>query len=424
VYDENLHMTNGIGKGFPEPEIPVDDAWKQMKLLLDAEVPNSSFSSSAEKMKGGMGHFLNSFLIFLGVAGILACVILYLNNNSNKSEESTDYKIPVPDGVSAILQNADSILLLQKDHLHLKSSTLVKTEPKRKNPGESKSESLQTPGIIIPISEKKVSHLYSGDDIGMKLFGSTKIIKKDSQKSRDFKPRARQKQGINKHTTLGISQKTGRNEFWGNFHFGLQWGIPLPLQGTDYYFSGNGGRSVPYLYLLPGVWLSHRSNKSEIMLQINPFFQNFTGSREIASTELRNGNNQDTLSLIKKQTTYLHKTFGSEVGLQYKYALSRTITIGAGVGYIRQSKALLQYQVAKMADGVILTDSLYRIGKSSPEWDYLKSGFFTGKLEMAWTLKKFEIGANVTVPFTEFSRLSGLHIKPLNGQMFLRLKIR
>jgi len=39
MYDDNLHITPKPEKGFPQPEIPADEAWDKMAGLLDAQMP-------------------------------------------------------------------------------------------------------------------------------------------------------------------------------------------------------------------------------------------------------------------------------------------------------------------------------------------------------------------------------------------------
>ena len=211
------------------------------------------------------------------------------------------------------------------------------------------------------------------------------------------------------------------NEIGNNLHFGLQWNITLPLQGTNNYFTGTNGKSQPYYLLIPGVWVSRFFNREqEIMLQTTPTHQYFTGNKTL-DTSIVGGLPGDLSGVII--STNLSKTISVATGLQYNYYINAKWEIGAGIFYNWQYNALLNKQVINRFDGSVISDSLYGIVRSSADWQYLSSSFITAKLEFAYRFNKFQAGCSVLVPFSSLSSNKDNSIRPINGQLFFRWRI-
>ncbi len=522
MHDDNLHINNNPENDFPQPEIPVDQAWGQMKTRLDAEMPASNSGSSSGNMMGAGGHFLNTALIVLGIGGILALSILILTKKDDVKKTSIEVeienKIVISDSLSRCFNVADSnqklspnkagsdkpivvIKIEEENKLQEKndlsssvnknqnrnidvkkdletlpksflgelknpheSSTIGKTlksdNPADTRTGEEKNSSRNreimenetvkfydsidfkevvagnSPVVKIEIPQSTVATANSGDE-KVTISGSGDEKETKSAFSSEVKNGAipvnendkpsESKPGTNAQTTFPTGKandKTGKNEFLKTSHFGLMWNLPIPLQGTDFYFSGYKGTSQPYMTLIPAIWAGHRFNKHEILLKLNPYLQYFTGNSELSSTTSKDTTGVDTLFLMFNKTTYLHKTFGWGVGIRYNYEITPSFIIGTGVEYNFQSKALQREKITIQSTGQIVSDSLYGIQKSSDGWNYLNSGFIAGTFEVAWRKELFDLGACFTVPVTNLSSAPGLSVKPLNGQLFFRLKIR
>jgi hypothetical protein len=81
VHEDNLHIIPDPQKGFPAPEIPADEAWNKMALLLAAEVPPTEANDqTSSKLSGkqqairhiaGNSHIWGIALIGVGLAGAL-----------------------------------------------------------------------------------------------------------------------------------------------------------------------------------------------------------------------------------------------------------------------------------------------------------------------------------------------------------------
>jgi hypothetical protein len=100
MYDENLHITPDPKKGFPQPDVPADEAWNKMAGLLDAEMPASPSDQappSKPPTKPSSGGLFVGSLNFWGIiAGVVAVVglltwgIFKLNNQPETASKVHD----------------------------------------------------------------------------------------------------------------------------------------------------------------------------------------------------------------------------------------------------------------------------------------------------------------------------------------------
>lgn len=123
------------------------------------------------------------------------------------------------------------------------------------------------------------------------------------------------------------------------------------------------------------------------MVSFSVLQQSFTGKKELSSLV-------DTVNYFTKRTSVL-KTFGLGAGLQYNGAITPTFTIGAGFNYNTQSKALLVIDSVSLIPGVPASRSVSVVNKPSDAPAYLKPSFITGKIELAYTNARFDVGINV-----------------------------
>lgn len=237
----------------------------------------------------------------------------------------------------------------------------------------------------------------------------------------DQKPKAGKND--NQNSTEIINQKNEQQSggFFSHTHVGVQWNLPIPVQGTEYYFSGYKGNNEPYLILIPGIWLNYDAGKSEIMVQITPCSPTFTGKKALISiVAVHDSLPYDSLQTEYISTTYLYKTFGLGIRLQYNFEISHSFVIGAGINYTFLFKAL---EKTTLSIGQTETDSLFGTKKASNNWNYIQSGFLSGNIEAAWRIKKIDLGINFSFPLTNISSNNNLHIKPINAQVFIRWRI-
>ena len=207
-----------------------------------------------------------------------------------------------------------------------------------------------------------------------------------------------------------------------HIHFGPEWYITLPLQGTHHYFTGTNGKPEPYNLLIPALWINNVfKGNHEIMIQLAPARQYFAGNNTLVSVT-GPGSSADT-TLVKRNTDLI-KTGGMEAGLQYSYYLTPNLCVGAGISYYWQRKVLINRQTSRLSDGRVLSDSLYSVRKTSADGLYFNSSIWLGKMEMRYMFKKLHAGITVFIPITSLTALPRKNIRPVNGQLFLRWVIK
>jgi hypothetical protein len=205
-------------------------------------------------------------------------------------------------------------------------------------------------------------------------------------------------------------------------HYGVQWNINMPVYGFKEYFTGINGSSQPYNFLIPGLWISKIIGKkeNELLLMVKPEQQYFTGNKVVANFS----SPVSVLdSIMIRRNTIVIKTNSITAGLQYKYHLNDKWNIGGGLNFNWQYAALINQQTTRLSSGVLLSDSLYGIKKSSQDWKYFKSPFVTARLEAAYNLKKFAIGCAVYMPITSIFAASVNNSLIVNGHIFILWKI-
>lgn len=207
-----------------------------------------------------------------------------------------------------------------------------------------------------------------------------------------------------------------------HLNLGLQWNMSLPVYGTKNYFTGTNGNNQAYNILIPGLWISRSwENKHEILLQVKPVLNYFTGSKVLTDSS---GPEGPIDSSYVQKTRVLIKTSGAAAGLQYNYSFDDKWSVGISLEYHLQFSALVAYKTIKQSTGAVLADSIAGINKSSTDWQYIKSSFIAGSVGLAYRLNKFQAGAALVIPVTSPAASTGAQIRPLNGILFFRWWIR
>lgn len=229
-------------------------------------------------------------------------------------------------------------------------------------------------------------------------------------------------------TTNGLrnkwSDKAGNKKTGLHWQYGLHWKAAIPLYGFDHYFTGPNNRSQPYNLLLPGIWLSARSNdKHEVLLLVKPAewylfnnaaFRNDTGFQRIGV---------DTGRVVRNSR--LVKTGGWYAGLQYNFHINEKWMVGAGIGYHLRGRSLILQQTNRLFDKVRLSDSLYSVKNDTLTSKYLNRSIITGKFEIVYSLKSVDVGTTLLLPLTNmFTSQSKNQSRPLNVQLFVRWRIK
>lgn len=205
-------------------------------------------------------------------------------------------------------------------------------------------------------------------------------------------------------------------------NYGLQWNVALPLQGTKSYFTGTNGSSQPYIALIPDLWLSKQfGKKQELLLMVHLSNLYATGERPLASSK-------GQLSIIDTTTVtknlLLLKTSGFTAGLQYNFQVYKRWNIGAGLNYHFLNRALLTEKTTGVYTGSVLSEYTLLAEKNGSNWLYLNSSFVSGKIELSYYLGKIKIGGSLLIPLSDMSSVPGYSIRPVNGQLFLRWRLK
>lgn len=213
-------------------------------------------------------------------------------------------------------------------------------------------------------------------------------------------------------------------------HVGLEWNVALPFSNNALFKEVNA-KNRPLTILIPSLWVSRQlSTKSGLLLTFNPYSQYLlnkrstlqSGNYTLSATSATNINQPvNTVSLT--QSYSLAKVMGMEMGLQYVYSLNDKWSASAGVGNTWTRTALFNETLVKNTTEVI-KDSLYGVIKTDKDWQYISSGFLSGKIAVAYRFKQYQIGATISKPLSDVYEQSGSGHRPFNGQVFLRWRIK
>ncbi len=311
---------------------------------------------------------------------------------TEKSKKITAQIILPKDPVTQ--KTADAIVSTGNSLRQDTDAAKINPSPKQTATDRSQSDSVKT----ITVKENSIPVQLS-NDIG--LVDSTKAVSARSSNIR----RAR----IKNRNDLGIQ-------------FGLQWNINIPMYGFKEYAIGTNGNNQPYNFLVPGLWISKTigSNTNEISLLVKPEQQYLTGNKIIA-TSTGSVSGQDS-TMVRRNTVAI-KANGISAGLHYNYHLNDKWNIAGGFNFNWQHAALIKQQITRLSNGVLISDSLYGIKKSSPDWKYFQSTYVIAKLEASYNIKRFAIGSAIFMPITSIFAGSANRFRPVNVHIFIRVRI-
>lgn len=69
MHDKTLHTNPGLNSDFPIPDVPADDAWDSMKLLLDGTKPPTSAPPKNGVGNGMWWVYIFSLICLMGLVG-------------------------------------------------------------------------------------------------------------------------------------------------------------------------------------------------------------------------------------------------------------------------------------------------------------------------------------------------------------------
>lgn len=216
-----------------------------------------------------------------------------------------------------------------------------------------------------------------------------------------------------------------------SWQYGLHWKGALPLYETKNHFTGIDTRSQLYNPLIPGAWVSLTANgRHELMILIKPAEWYYYNKKDFRTDtgyalQLRPDSvvRYDTIHSVKGDR--LLKTGSWYGSLQYNFHFSEKFMIGAGIGYHLNAEGLVYRQTKQLTSDSLVADTLYNMKNDTARSRYLASSFVTGKLEMAYRFKAWDVGATLLMPLTNpFKDKSLNKSRPLNVQLFVRWRIK
>jgi hypothetical protein len=450
VHDENLHIEQHSRGKYPNPDIPADKAWSDMNLLLDAQLPQPDIPLQKGKMNWGSRGYWYSVMVITGITGSIVWYVLNSKNeHSVKQEKLTGtsqdsiqtlsqlpHDIPPSQDTPETVKYSDVILSTESEHVSGKNEYIL---------GEDQTASMK----VLPVSSGNqktgIDTSFTSENENIKLAkpkenfqqavpqkGDTTETVPESVESKEIKKRgASENDGsdfrennpdtVKTSVSKGTKKINGRR-FFENTHFGLQLNSALPLRGTEGYFLGPNGKTEIWRSLIPEIWINRKWGKHEIGLRFNPVSQTFTWNKFISSIEINFP--ADSMGNVNLKSTFQNKSFGISGGLIYSFEILPSFVTGLGVDCHAQTRSGIYYRITSGTYGLVSSETNFAgIGKSDNDW-ILHSVFFTGNLEMAWRQKQFDLGAAFKIPLTNLTDVPGSTLKPYNGVLFFRWKIR
>lgn len=198
-------------------------------------------------------------------------------------------------------------------------------------------------------------------------------------------------------------------------HIGLEWNAASSFKDTKYLLPGPDSTNKPYLFLIPGIWVSKDlDDKQSVTASFFVSQQYFAGNKLIKQT---------IDSTIKDlfYNTQMIKAVGINLSLQYNYQIFSNFAISGGLGYSKLNRALFQESRKNYAGEIFPTS---RLSLRNPDLgNFVQTNLMTFKTGLIFNPGRFQLGANLIVPITNVSATS-LPIRTLNCQISFRFRIK
>lgn len=439
-----MSETKNTNRQFPQPAFPAQDAWKQMKEMLNKEMP-------AQRKRR------YSFLWLFGVLIVGGIVLYSLHLGSFKEKLNDNVAVEKQNTAStAVQQRANNITA--KDNTVIDEDIAVNEVDETANTfAEIKENTIVHKSHKILSNIKKAKHskeffVANNNENGYESFTDIQKLKARFEKKSNTNvsnnshavvsilPNAKEETSENVKTTTEIKKpitsvaKIASNataitipkpKYDKALHYGLQWNILLP-QATSYL--DYKAKQQPLTVVVPEFWVSKAiSHKSELGIQLNPFSQYTINSNNVVETNkypvtIVQGSGQTT-TINYVQTRSLVKSMGIELTAKYTYNINKNLSASLGLGNNWVNAAVINDRIIGKGETAV-RDSLYGIAKSFKEWDYLKSSFLVGRFEALYQLKGFQLGIAFLKPLGNIYTFSNSNNNPVNGRLVLRWMIK
>lgn len=404
--NNNLNKRFFTEEDSPVPLIDTDMAWDNMHQKLEQEMP--------EKKKRRLFFWIPPFIgILFTVLLTGAAVIIWRG----------DYESPV----DAIKNDSSTVTTENKHRAGLLADTI--TSKQLSGLHTYKAKNIQQAFSKVPI-------LTANDQRGDKFYQKKKPKRKGYHLEKSSRPVTSVTEQEEKDGTLpfvfyqqivvtdSISVQTDRslpgvlfpsplrsesarkNAF--GVEGGVQWNIPVPFAGYNYYLKGTDGKDQIYRLLLPGVWLAVNKNRQRIIATVNPFV-----SAPMPVKDFGTG----MVPVNDSMQVYAHKRmikmFGYQAGVQYAYRITDRWWLGSGIDGNWWRKGLM---LVKPVDSFsFIKPFLYTVNSKTEE--KITNFQLSANIAMGYQYKDWEAVMQISTPFNKT-------IEGISSPVWLRLGVR
>jgi len=412
----------------PEPGTPVDEAWKQMQVLL---VKNNL--TVQEKKNKRRTILLVLLFLFISITGTIL-YSLHSHDHAIKivTAGSSNKKIQKPN-------NAEKSLIPDTTHQSIQPGIMDSVPPGNNKAGYLTGATSNN-NLRLPVAHhhtptnKNITEEQKSIPVNKEVNRDqpVEIKKDDKSKAENEAPAASQivqhkKQDIVPGTNDSIKNtqpafsknKPENNSNQVKFHYGIQWNINFSLKNNSNYFDAYNGGKQYYMWALPAVWAKMNITKKHgITFWFNPFSQQFAG-KQVVHVE-----KPFVASIEPDSVTSLIKSQGYHFGLNYEYNINTKITFAAGLGYSIQHNALYLEQAVASYLGNVLSESIQAVKKKDASFKYLNPTYLSWSSSLKYNFRKLSIGVGVTRPITNLSSNPDYNVRPLNGEFYLQYHLK
>jgi hypothetical protein len=367
----------------PIPVIPPDDAWAAMRQQLDRE--QTATGIIIPSLRNERPYWKNSlYILVAGIAGLFLVLMLHTprtspaTGNADLKSVSQSREIMVREIPAAINKEENSVV----------TPSIKKKKNKTKPAPETTTSEFSRLDETIVNGPELLAAAPNTNELIMEM-PTALMDSLQKRKKVDEKPEPKIR-----------------------INAGLQWQIPVPVNGTRYYFAGPDGDSEPYRLLLPSAWISIQQCRHRVLLGVNPFHQ-------VQLPDKRSFSWQD--SLMAFTTNNIVKTFGFGASLQYAYSIKNNWWLGVTAQGSWWKKALL---AQRAQDSNVVDVRFSTIGKGDRGWEKISSFQIKTGVELSYVHKRWSAGVETLLPFTStFSKPNNKQSTPLQVSILVRYQL-
>lgn len=424
--DKNIYNNK---EGFPKPGVSVDEAWNNMHELL----VKNNLTKTPEKEKRRWLVWLILFL-FTGLAGTIG----YVSMNKNASLSATKKNSSAVVGKTIDTRKESSNNNQQKDSIN---KTVIENDSEKYDNKNNLAEAYSLKAYHKTIVAEPSSKINTADKpVYTSAVNNSVDVKKDYEhvnknsfvndsanvtaKNNDSVLKTMSFNSIdsNLQANNAVSKKNKATAKTKKdiFHIGLQWNINFALNSNNNYFNAyRDNNKQYYMWLLPSAWASVNIGKHQsVSLTVNPFKQQFAGSKIVHVEK------PFIQSVEPDVITRLIKSRSIDLGVNYSYTIIKKLSVNVGANYSFQQNALYIEQQVEGFSGNILSAKIYGVRKKDEAFKYIKPSYVSLNTSLQYNFKMLSVGGGITSPLTNLSGDNQYNIKPVNGELFLRYRIK